>query len=693
MSKDPYKYFRLEGRELLTQFGAGVLELEKNGNTDGLIQKLLRIAHTLKGAARVVKLVEIADYAHKLEDALAPVRTASGAVPKEIIELLLKQLDHIETLFKDISAAQGAAAAPSPTPASAPPLEDQFRTVRADIGEMDALLDGVVETHTLLNKLREAPRRIAEGAQLTSILLAQLAQRSGREKNRQISAALDRAHATADDLRKLLARLEDSIEISIDQMDRELQALRGSAEQLRLISAGTLFAALERLARDVARDLGKNVATEFQGADIHLDAYVLSILQGALVQIMRNAVAHGIEPEAERRKAKKPAEGRIKLAVTRSAGQIVFTVTDDGRGIDMAAVRAKAEEAGLIHRGDAPSESELTALLLRGGISTSARVTDAAGRGIGLDVVQTAMAQLSGKARVTSKAGAGTTFELSVPVSVSALQGLLVDAGSDVVTIPLDSVKTCLRLEASDISSAETGASILYEGEAIPFVTLSRALFGGAEPARPAWSAVVIGSGDARAAIGVDRLRGTARVVVRPLSAKVPPSPLLGGVSLDAEGNPQLVLDSLGLLSAAPKIAREIDDREAALTQILVVDDSLTTRMLEQSILESAGYAVDTAASGEEGLEAARRKTYALILVDVEMPGIDGFTFVEQVRADPVLHGIPVILVTSRNAPEDIRRGEDVRANGYVVKGEFNQTKLLNMIRPLVLKEGLIPNG
>lgn len=687
MSKDPYKYFRLEGRELLSQFSAGVLELEKNGNADNLVQRLLRIAHTLKGASRVVKLVEIADHAHRMEDALAPVRTATGAVPHEIIEILLKHLDTIEALFREISAAPGAAA-PSPRPATTAPVEEQFRTVRADIAEMDALLDGVVETHTLLNRLREAPRRIAEGTQLTSILLAQLAQRSGREKNRQISAALDRAHATADDLRKLLGRLEDSIEISIDQMDRELQTLRGAAEQLRLISAGTLFSALERLARDVARDLGKSIETEFVGADIHLDAYVLSSIQGALVQIIRNAVAHGIETEADRRLADKAPAGHIRLSVTRGSGQIVFRIEDDGRGLDLAAVRGKAEEAGLIGRDAPMNDSELTALLLRGGISTSARVTDAAGRGIGLDVVQSAMTQLGGKASVTTKAGAGTAFELSVPVSVSAVQGLLVVAGSDVVTIPLDSVRTCLRLEAHQISSAETGASILYEGEAIPFVTLSRALFGGIEPARNAWSAVVIGNGDARAAIGVDRLRGTARVVVRPLSARVPGSPLLGGVSLDAEGNPQLVLDASGLVAAAPRIAREVDGSEAVQTPILVVDDSLTTRMLEQSILESAGYAVDVAASGEEGLEAARRKTYALILVDVEMPGIDGFTFVEQVRADPVLHDTPVILVTSRNAPEDIRRGEEVRANGYVVKGEFNQTKLLSMIRPLVMNNG-----
>ena len=688
MSKDPYRYFRLEGRELLSQFSAGVLALEKSGNADNHVQRLLRIAHTLKGAARVVKLVEIADLAHVLEDTLAPVRSATGAVPHEIIELLLKHLDRIEELFRQIGAPPGAAVAAPAAQQVAPPLGDQFRTVRADIAEMDALLDGVVETHTLLNRLREAPKRVADGAQLASILLAQLAQRSGREKNRQISAALDRAHSTADDLRKLLGRLESTIEISIDQMDRELQQLRGAAEQLRLISAGTLFSALERLARDVARDLGKRVELDFSGADIHLDAYVLSNIQGALVQIIRNAVAHGIEPEAERRKAGKTPAGHLKLSVGRSAGQIIFRCEDDGRGIDLAAVRAKAEEAGLLARGAKVSEDDLTALLLRGGISTSAKVTDASGRGVGLDIVHSAMTQLNGKAKVSTRQGAGTVFELSVPVSVSSVQGLSVEAANDVVTIPLDSVRTCLRLDAKEISSAETGASIVYEGRAIPFVTLARALFGVVEPAKAACSAVVIRNGGAFAAVGVDRLRGAARVVVRPLSTRVPESPLVAGVSLDAEGNPQLVLDAQALVAAAPRIAMEVDTTPVAQTPILVVDDSLTTRMLEQSILESAGYAVDTAASGEEGLDAARRKAYALILVDVEMPGIDGFTFVEEIRADPVLHDTPVILVTSRNTPEDIRRGHEVRANGYVVKGEFNQTKLLSMIRPLVMNNG-----
>jgi two-component system chemotaxis sensor kinase CheA len=267
---------------------------------------------------------------------------------------------------------------------------------------------------------------------------------------------------------------------------------------------------------------------------------------------------------------------------------------------------------------------------------------------------------------------------------VSSLQGLVVDAGGEAVTIPLEAVRTCLRLNTSEISAASTGASIVFEGQAVPFVSLARALFGTVDPIRPAWSTVIVMHNGALAAVGVDSLRGTARTVVRPLSARVPPSPLLAGASLDAEGNPQLVLDARGLVSEAPRIAMHAVGAVRVQTPILVVDDSLTTRMLEQSILESAGYAVDVAASGEEGLDAARQKSYALILVDVEMPGIDGFTFVEQARADAQLRDTPIILVTSRNAPEDILRGQEVKANGYVVKGEFNQTKLLSMIKPLV---------
>jgi two-component system chemotaxis sensor kinase CheA len=186
------------------------------------------------------------------------------------------------------------------------------------------------------------------------------------------------------------------------------------------------------------------------------------------------------------------------------------------------------------------------------------------------------------------------------------------------------------------------------------------------------------------AAVGVDRLLGTARIVVRPLPQRMTASPIVAGASLDADGNPQLVLDPDCLIAAAQRgDAGEVDVTPPR-RLVLVVDDSLTTRMLEQSILESAGYEVDVALSGEEALGLVHAKRYALILVDVEMPGMDGFTFIERLRAEPALRDIPAILVTSRAAPEDRRRGQEVGAQGYIVKSEFDQAELLAIIGPLM---------
>jgi two-component system chemotaxis sensor kinase CheA len=195
---------------------------------------------------------------------------------------------------------------------------------------------------------------------------------------------------------------------------------------------------------------------------------------------------------------------------------------------------------------------------------------------------------------------------------------------------------------------------------------------------------IVEGQAGARAALAVDRLLGTATVVLRPLPSYASASDMVAGAALDVDGNPRLVLEPVALVAAALASAHAPTEAPVPRPPILVIDDSLTTRMLERSILESAGFDVDVASSGEEGLDKATHKAYALFLVDVEMPGIDGFTFIERTRRDPALRGVPAILVSSRSAPEDRRRGEAVGASGYVVKSEFDQGALLARIRNLV---------
>jgi two-component system chemotaxis sensor kinase CheA len=327
----------------------------------------------------------------------------------------------------------------------------------------------------------------------------------------------------------------------------------------------------------------------------------------------------------------------------------------------------------------------LLRLLLKGGISTSQTVTDLAGRGIGLDVVREAAERLGGTVTARTEAGAGTTVELVVPLSIASFHALIVEVLGRSVAIPLDAVRGAVRLVHDEIVRTEQHASVLFDGRMIPLGSLRQTLVPASPPLRaPVYAAVVVQGRAGVAAFSVDRIVGTAQIVMRPLPALAVATAVVAGAALDAVGDPQLILDPDSLVDAAQREGERAVDVATPPLPVLVVDDSLTTRMLEQSILESAGYDVDVAASGEEALEKARAARYALFLVDVEMPGMDGFTFIERIRADPGLRHIPAILVTSRNAPEDRQRGHDAGAQGYMVKSEFAQSVLLEQIRALV---------
>lgn len=684
MAKDAYRYFRVEARDLLEQLGQGMLDLEKHDSAaaQARVPRLLRLAHTLKGAARVVKQLEIAEWAHAVEDALSPWRDAAGAVPRQCIDDVLVRLDQISAQLATLGPV--AEATPTGAAAPAPPLADEaLRTLRTDVAEMDALLDGIAQTHAQVVGLRRSGERVAGAGALARRLLGQLAPQRGLDP---AGPAAARAQALAAELQALVDGLEQGLVGSIDQVDRELRQLRDAAEQLRLVPAGALFSALERSARDAAQTLGKQVRFEGRGGEVRLDAQVLGAVQAALLQGVRNAVAHGVEAAGTRRAAGKPVEGRVTLAVSRRGRHVVFSCSDDGAGVDLDAVRRGAQRKGLL---DATTPSlgvdALLQLLLRGGLSTAGAVTEVAGRGIGLDVVRAAAERLGGEVAMHTAAGQGTTLELRVPLSLAALDALFVEAAGAALAIPLDAVRRTLRLAPQDIARSTQGDTMVYEGRAIPCVALARLLDAAVSgsPRRPGPVVIVEGDGSL-AAIGVDRLLTPAKLVLRPLPELAPPSPLVAGASLDVEGNPQLVLDADALVRSAQRAGAPPLPAETPRVPVLVVDDSLTTRMLEQSILESAGYAVHAVVSGEAALEQARRQPYALFLVDVEMPGMDGFTFIEHTRADPALRDVPAMLITSRSSAEDRQRGRDVGAQAYVVKSEFAQDEFLERVRQLV---------
>jgi len=669
--RDPYKYFRIEARDLLDQFAQGVLDLEK-GASGGQVARLLRLAHTLKGAARVVKVNGIAESAHAIEEVLIPWRDNRVAVPRTEIDRVLAELDQAEARLKDLAPPPEEGAAPDPVAPAVTTLEEATLSVRTELTDVDTLLDGLAETHALLSGLRGAADDIEQGRHLVDLLLAQLSPRPGAI----LSGPQKHLFTLAEELRRKLSGADRALDQTLGQMDRELSQLRDNAEQMRLVAAGSLFTPLERAVRDGARALGRLAEFTGEGGEVRLDAPVIEAVQHALMQMVRNAVAHGIESPAERRAQGKPDEGRVRLRVARRGRRILFECSDDGRGLDVDAIRRAANTP-------LASDEEAVRLLLKGGISTSDEVTQAAGRGVGMDVVRDVAQRLGGGLEVRSEAGRGTVFELTVPSSLLAVDTLLIETSGVLAGLPLDSVRRCLRLVPEDFADTGHGLAIRFEQAALPFLPLADLIAAPRPPAEMRWTAVVVAGRDGLAAIGIDRLLGTARIVVHPLPDEAPADAIVSGASLDAEGNPRLMLDPDRLVAAVGRASGAQTPDARPLPMILVVDDSLTTQMLQRSILESAGYPVDVAGSAEIGLDMAKARDYGLFLVDVEMPGMDGFGFVERIRSDPVLYRIPAIMVTSRNGPDDMERGREVGAQGYMIKSAFDQTELLAMIRRL----------
>jgi len=684
MAEDPYKYFRVEARELLDGLTQGILQLEKGNAAPDLVASLLRLGHTLKGAARVVRQPGIAELAHTVEGILTSHREAGQPLSQQQGNELLRLLDEITLRLNALEPTSGSVAAIPARQAAEEPLE----TLRVEIQEMDSLLRGVTEASVQLGALRKGIVAADRIRDVTSLLLDQLAALP-RENGAGASPGMVRARSLADEMRSSLDRFQAGLAVDVERVSGELSGIREIAHRLRLIPAHTVFPSLDRAVRDAAHALGKRVDFETTGGEVRLDANVLASLRDALTHVVRNAVAHGIEAEADRLAAGKSPAGQVRLDVERRGSRVAFVCRDNGRGIDVEAVRKAAVARGLVTASEAKSlpADQVIALLRTGGLTTSGDVTELSGRGIGLDVVRATSARLKGEVGIRSEPGRGATVEIQVPVSIASLQGLVVEAAGALAAIPLDAVRLTLRVSDTDVARSADSDSILHEGKVIPFLPLDRILRRSGSPNRNrrTWSAVVVQAGNRSVAIGVDNLLGTSNIVMRSLPGVVDADPVVSGASLDAEGNPQLVLDPSGLVAAGERGRDAVADEAApGRAPVLVIDDSLTTRMLEKSILESAGYEVELAVSAEDALAKVRDRRYSMFIVDVEMPGMDGFEFVTQTRADPALRDIPAILVTSRNAMDDRRRGEQAGARAYIVKSEFDQGQLLQTIRTLI---------
>jgi two-component system chemotaxis sensor kinase CheA len=453
------------------------------------------------------------------------------------------------------------------------------------------------------------------------------------------------------------------------------------------------------MVRDLAREEVKEVRLRVVGADTELDKSVLELLKDPLVHLVRNAVGHGIEPPGDREARGKPREGTITLEARSEGRTAVIAVADDGAGIDARRVKEAALRRGIIQPQDAAAldEPELVALVFRPGLSTSAAVTDLSGRGVGLDVVRGNVERLHGRIEVDSSPGRGTRFRITLPLTLTTTHALLVRARGQTFAIPLASVERIVRLPSGEGAAMAGRRALRFLDRPVALVGLADVLGlpphpagGGDEVTGGPPTAVIVAAAERRAAFLVDGLLGEQEIVAKSLGPQLPRVRHTAGASILGTGEVVIILSAVDLVASAQRV--QVHEKTAAPGQagpprrraVLVVDDSITTRTLEKSILEAAGYEVRVATDGVEAWTILQQTGCDLVVADVMMPRMDGFELTRRVRGDPTLKRLPVILVTSLESREDKERGAAAGADAYIVKGAFDQDTFLETVRRLL---------
>lgn len=483
-------------------------------------------------------------------------------------------------------------------------------------------------------------------------------------------------------------RLQQRTGWTLRQLGSELQQ---EVRQVRMVPAESIFGGFRKMVRDLARDAGKQVDVHVAGLDVEADRMVLQGLKDPVMHLLRNALSHGVETPAQRAAAGKPPLATISLRFDVSDGRLVTLVEDDGCGVDFEAIRRKAVERGALNEEEAAGleRQALLDLIFDPGFSTARQVDDLAGRGMGLSVVREAAAMMNGTVEVRRREPVGTCFRMSVPLSVSTQRLFLVECQGHVYALPTEGVDRLYRVKADDVGTVE-GKSVVYLGEQqLPLLSLAHLLALGessVKVTRNVVPLVVLKNGDRRVAVAVDSFLSIREGLVKDIGVPGARGTMVAGGMLMEDGCIALVLNPFEIVetfrkSGSIRVLTTVEKPvERRIPVILVVDDSLTTRTLEKSILEAHGYQVRLAFDGLEALGRLRAEHIDLIISDIQMPRLDGFGLLQAIKSDSALKSIPLILVSSLEAREDRERGLSLGADAYVVKRKFDQKELLETI-------------
>ena len=459
----------------------------------------------------------------------------------------------------------------------------------------------------------------------------------------------------------------------------------------------TLLDVFPRFIRELSRDQGKEVELLIRGADIEIDRRVLEEIKDPLIHLVRNCLDHGVETREARLQRGKPPQGVITIGIAaRDGDSVEMLVADDGAGIDADTVKAAAVKLGLLAPENVTflREQEALSFIFQSGVSTSPIITDISGRGLGLAIVKEKVEKLNGSLSVATEAGRGTTFRIIFPLTLARFRGTLVRAEEHLFVLPTSNVERAMRVRCEDIKTIENRETIVLGGQAISLVRLATALeltrTAGKNDEAATQTVVVLISGHQRIAFVIDAVLGEQDVLVKTLGKQLARVRNIAGATILGSGKVVPILNVADLMKSAVRAstirvaepaAADVADRKKS---VLVAEDSITSRILLKSILETAGYQVETAVDGIDAFTKLRSGAFDVLVSDVEMPRLNGFGLTSRVRADKTIGELPVILVTALDSREDREQGIDVGANAYIVKGSFDQSNLLRVIERLI---------
>jgi two-component system chemotaxis sensor kinase CheA len=655
---------REEAGERVQNIERNLLGLEDGSIREDAVNALFRDAHSIKSAAAMLGWDEAVEIAHAMEDVFDECREGERSL-RDLTDPLLKALDDLKRAVSGQSVDAGTAvAALGEADGAAAPAATNGKPDSAANGASDG-----AEAHTIVE-----PAADASAAQ------------SIRVPAPKVDRMLDAVGETVLHQRRLEHLLSSEIGAAGDDEAEEemgfgsrlLGELHDSVIGMRTLPLSSITAPFARSVRDLAADEGKEVQLRITGAETQLDRVILEGLGEVINHLLRNAIAHGIETPDEREAAGKDRRGSITLKAGQREGMVALELSDDGRGVRPEVVAGTGEDVSLADALSAP------------GFSTKEAVSSVAGRGVGLDAVKKHVEGLAGSVEIKSEPGQGMSVTLLLPLTLALMRLLMCERAGEMFGLPLISVREVVT--ATDPVSLGGRSSLELRGEAVPLEDLARTLGASAPELEPNAPAMVIAGAGRRVAISCDAVIGDQEVVVKSLG------PLLGsvrgylGAAILGDGRVAMIVDPNHLLrrpdshptAARPMVAPEDD---APAPTVLVVDDQFTVRELQRSILETAGYRVETARDGREAFERIGRNGIDVVLTDVEMPEMTGLELLHEIRADSERADLPVVIVSANGGDEDKRRGAEEGADAYIVKQEYDQRALIDVIERLVRRQ------